>query len=316
MSTGLIASLPPALDSKSEQPPLFDGTTRLYTSYTCPFAQRVWITRNFKGLQDQIKLVGLNLQDRPAWYHENVYPANKVPALEHDGKIVGESLDLIKYLDQNFAGPKLFPDDEAKKQFGEELLAYTDTFFMTVFKSAKGDVTKEAAPAFDYLENALNRFDDGPFLLGQFSLADIAYIPFVERFQIFLTEVFKYDITAGRPKFAVWIEEMNKIDAYTSTKVVNPTDLVEYYKKRMTAALTTCFDIRDNVIPDSQMSRSVMPCDLTTPHLALHPQNSRLKNFTFHLTRPPNLNMMDRLGLKQIKKDDRSFHEGILMEKN
>lgn len=35
---------------------------------------------------------------------------------------------------------------------------------------------------------------------------DIAYIPFVERFQIFLSEVFKYDITAGRPKLANWIE--------------------------------------------------------------------------------------------------------------
>jgi glutathione S-transferase len=234
MSTS-VESLPPALDSKSEQPSLFDGSTRLYTSYTCPFAQRVWITRNYKGLQDQIKLVGLNLQDRPAWYKENVYPPNKVPALEHNGKIVGESIDVIKYVDQNFEGPKLFPDDEAKKQFGEELLSYTDTFTMTVFKSAKGDVTKEAGPVFDYLENALDKFSDGPFFLGQFSLVDIAYIPFVERFQIFLSEVFKYDVTAGRPKFAAWIEEVNKIEAYKSTKVVVPEELVEHYKKMLTA---------------------------------------------------------------------------------
>ncbi|KAM7253996.1 hypothetical protein ACFE04_031678 [Oxalis oulophora] len=99
---------------------------------------------------------------------------------------------------------------------------------MTVFESSKGDVAKEAlrffnlvvsdfnitllimilppGPAFNYLENARNRFDDGPFLLGQFSSVDIAYIPFVERFQIFLTDVFKYDITVGKPKFAAWIE--------------------------------------------------------------------------------------------------------------
>lgn len=36
--------------------------------------------------------------------------------------------------------------------------------------------------------------------------ADIAYIPFVERFQIFLLEAFQYDIIAGRPKLAAWIE--------------------------------------------------------------------------------------------------------------
>ncbi|KAJ8899699.1 hypothetical protein K2173_019397 [Erythroxylum novogranatense] len=225
-------NLPPPLDATAEQPPLFDGTSKLYTSYTCPYAQRVWITRNFKGLQDRIKLVPLNLQNRPAWYGEKVYPTNKVPALEHDGKIIGESLDLIKYLDSNFEGPSLLPDDPGKKQFADELLSYTDTFNGTVFKSFKGDAPKEAGPVFDHLEDALHKFDDGPFFLGQFSLVDIAYITFIEKFQIYLSEVFKYDITAGRPKLANWIEELNKIEAYKQTKKVDPKQLVELYKKR------------------------------------------------------------------------------------
>ncbi|KAL9336591.1 hypothetical protein Peur_071079 [Populus x canadensis] len=194
--------LPPSLDATAEQPPLFDGTTKLYTCYTCPFAHRVWITRNFKGLQDEIKLVPLILQNRPAWYSEKVYPPNK---------------------------------DPAKKEFAEELFSYTDTFNRTVFTSFKGDPAKEAGPAFDHLENALHKFGDGPFFLGQeFSLVDIAYIPFVERFCIFLSEVFKYDITAGRPKLAAWIEELNKIEAYKQTKT-DPKEMVEVYKKRFMA---------------------------------------------------------------------------------
>ncbi|GKV05715.1 hypothetical protein SLEP1_g17691 [Rubroshorea leprosula] len=223
----------PPLDATGVQPPLFDGTTRLYTCYTCPYCQRVWITRNYKGLQEKIKLVPLNLQNRPAWY-KDVYPSNKVPSLEHNGKIIGESLDLIKYVDSNFEGPSLFPDDPEKKKFGEELFSYIDTFVRTVFSSFKGDPAKETGPVFDYLENALHKFDDGPFFLGQFSLVDIAYITFVERFQIFLSEVFKIDITAGRPKLAVWIEELNKIDAYTQTKI-DPKELVENYKNRFLA---------------------------------------------------------------------------------
>ncbi|KAI5560908.1 hypothetical protein POPTR_016G083500v4 [Populus trichocarpa] len=227
--------LPPSLDATAEQPPLFDGTTKLYTCYTCPFAHRVWITRNFKGLQDEIKLVPLILQNRPAWYSEKVYPPNKVPSLEHNGKITGESLDLIKYLESNFQGPSLLPEDPAKKEFAEELFSYTDTFNRTVFTSFKGDPAKEAGPAFDHLENALHKFGDGPFFLGQeFSLVDIAYIPFVERFCIFLSEVFKYDITAGRPKLAAWIEELNKIEAYKQTKT-DPKEMVEVYKKRFMA---------------------------------------------------------------------------------
>ncbi|KAK7345622.1 hypothetical protein VNO77_16229 [Canavalia gladiata] len=228
---GVQAVLPTPLNSTSEPPPLFDGTTRLYVNYTCPYAQRVWITRNYKGLENDIKLVAIDLQDRPAWYKEKVYPENKVPSLEHNGKVLGESLDLIKYVDANFEGASLSPSDPAKKEFAEQLISHSDTFTRDLFVSLKGDAIQQASPAFEYLENALGKFDDGPFLLGQLSLVDIAYIPFVERFQIVFAEVFKHDITEGRPKLAIWIEELNKIDAYTQTRV-DTQETVDLFKKR------------------------------------------------------------------------------------
>ncbi|KFK24727.1 hypothetical protein AALP_AA8G016700 [Arabis alpina] len=221
------------LDATSDQPALFDGTTRLYISYTCPFAQRVWITRNLKGLQENIKLVPIDLGNRPAWFKEKVNPANKVPVLEHNDKIIGESLDLIKYVDSNFDGPSLYPEDPAKREFGEGLLKYVDTTFIKiVFGSFKGDPAKETASIFDHLENALQKYDDGPFFLGELSLVDIAYIPFIQRFQVFLEEVFKYDIIAGRPKLASWIEEMNKMVACTETKT-DSEYIINYFKKFM-----------------------------------------------------------------------------------
>ncbi|KAI4349226.1 hypothetical protein L6164_009843 [Bauhinia variegata] len=221
----------PPLTSTSEPPPLFDGTCRLYISYTCPFAQRVWITRNYKGLQDEIKLVPIDLQDRPAWYKEKVYPTNKVPSLEHNGKVLGESLDLIKYVDSNFQGPSLFPTDSAKKEFGEQLISDIGSFTTGVFSSVKAeDRVQKASASFDHLENALTKFDDGPFLLGQFSLVDVAYIPFLERFQIVFSEVFNNDITDGRPKLAAWFEELNKIDAYKQTKP-DPKHIVAHFKR-------------------------------------------------------------------------------------
>ncbi|TQE13219.1 hypothetical protein C1H46_001303 [Malus baccata] len=144
--------LPPPLDSTSSPPHLFDGTTRLYVNYTCPFAQRVWITRNYKGLQDKIKLVGIDLENRPAWYKEKVYPGNKVPSLEHNGKVIGESLDLIKYLESNFEGPSLVPnDDPERKKFGEELLSYVDTFVGSLYRSLKGDTVKAAGKTWKIL---------------------------------------------------------------------------------------------------------------------------------------------------------------------
>jgi len=35
---------------------------------------------------------------------------------------------------------------------------------------------------------------------------DIAYIPFVERFHIVFAEVFKHDVTEGRPRLATWLK--------------------------------------------------------------------------------------------------------------
>ncbi|CAN4117003.1 unnamed protein product [Withania somnifera] len=217
----------PSLNSTSQPPSLFDGTTRLYTNYQCPFAQRAWITRNVK-----IKLVPIDLQNRPDWYKEKVYPPNKVPSLEHNNKVIGESLALIKYIDSNFEGPSLLPDDPEKRKFAEELIAYSDTLVPEVYGSFKRDTQILAGAQFDYLEKALLKFEDGPFFLGQFSQVDKAYVPFIERFQIFLKEVFNYDITSGRPKLAKWIEEVNKVDGYKQSKVLDPNRLIEYYKSR------------------------------------------------------------------------------------
>ncbi|XP_031484797.1 protein IN2-1 homolog B-like [Nymphaea colorata] len=236
MASAFQTTLPPALDSTSEPPSIFDGTTRLYISYVCPYAQRVWIARNYKGLQDTIKLVPIDLQNRPAWYKEKVYPTNKVPALEHNNKVSGESLDLLKYIEAHFEGPEILPADSAKEVFAEELLAYTDACNKTVYASfsSTGDWKKDVDPVFDYLENALSRFDDGPFFLGRFSLVDIAYAPFIERFHLVFSNIKNYDITEGRPKLALWIEELNKIDAYKQTKQ-DPEELLHVLRTRFGA---------------------------------------------------------------------------------
>ncbi|VAI06967.1 unnamed protein product [Triticum turgidum subsp. durum] len=244
-------NLPPSLTSTSEPPPLFDGTTRLYVAYHCPYAQRAWIARNYKGLQDKIKIVGIDLADRPAWYKEKVYPQNKVPSLEHNNEVKGESLDLVKYIDSNFDGPALLPDDSAKKQFAEELLVYIDEFNKALYSSitSKGDVAEETVAALDKIEAALGKFSDGPFFLGQFSLVDIAYVPFIERFQIFFSGIKNYDITKDRPNIQKFIEEVNKIDAYTQTKL-DPQFLLEHTKKRL--------GLSEDVTKDDQETRELL----------------------------------------------------------
>ncbi|KAK3151264.1 hypothetical protein QOZ80_3AG0243740 [Eleusine coracana subsp. coracana] len=230
-------ALPPALGSTSAPPPVFDGATRLYICYFCPFAQRAWVTRNFKGLQDKIKLVAIDLQDKPAWYKEKVYPQGTVPSLEHNNEVKGESLDLIKYIDSNFDGPALLPEDAEKRQFADELIVFADAFTNALYSPliAHADMSDEAVAALDKLEAALTKFDDGPFFLGQFSLADIAFVTILERVQIYYYHVRNYEITKGRPNLQKFMEEMNKIEAYTQTKS-EPLSLLDIAKNHLKIA--------------------------------------------------------------------------------
>ncbi|XP_057854634.2 glutathione S-transferase L3 isoform X2 [Cryptomeria japonica] len=198
------------LNSQSNPPAIFDGTTRLYISTICPYAQRVWIARNFK-----------------------------VPALEHNNKVIGESLDLLQYLDDHFEGPKLFPEGPVKQKAASELLKYIDTLITIGFPVLSKDgfsvseIQQEFGPVLDHLEDSLGKFaDEGPFFLGQFGVVDIAYVPFIERFQTFFSSLRNFDITTSRPKLAKWVEEMDKIDAYAKTRLPPEINL-EAYKWRV-----------------------------------------------------------------------------------
>uniref|UniRef100_A0A0D9Z5L0 GST N-terminal domain-containing protein n=1 Tax=Oryza glumipatula TaxID=40148 RepID=A0A0D9Z5L0_9ORYZ len=104
-----------------------------------------------QGLQEKIKLVPTDTNDRPAWYKE-VYPKNTLPSLEHNNKIIGESLDLIKYIDINFAGPRLTPDVD---------IAYAPFIdgFQTLFAGIKNyDITEGRANIQIFIKE-LNKID-------------------------------------------------------------------------------------------------------------------------------------------------------------
>ncbi|XBI70940.1 hypothetical protein VPH35_065296 [Triticum aestivum] len=196
-----------------------------------------FVRRSVQGLQEEIKLVAINLEDKPAWYKEKVYPQGTVPSLEHDGKVTGESLDLIKYIDSNFHGPALLPQDPAKRQFADELIAYADAFTKALYSPLISQVamSDEAVAALDKIEAALSKFSDGPFFLGQFSLVDIAYVTILERVQIYYSHLRNYEIAKGRPNLERYTEEMNMIEAYKQTQNV-PLALLDAAKRHLKIA--------------------------------------------------------------------------------
>ncbi|XP_057872106.2 protein IN2-1 homolog B isoform X2 [Cryptomeria japonica] len=230
---------------------------RLYISRMCPYAQRVWIAKNYKELDDMC-VVEISLSDKPLWYKE-VYPSGKVPALEHNGKVTGESLDLLEYLDLNFGGPKIFPLEPEKKKIASDLMNHSDSFIKAGFSALS---MKDATPikieqnfgiALDQLETSIQNFSStSPFFLGEFGVVDIVYIPFIERLQLALSHFKNYDIAHGRPMLARWIEAMDGIDAYAKTKT-EPSTMIELYKRM----LASDYFVKIGIATEKDDSKSV-----------------------------------------------------------
>ncbi|CAI5486445.1 unnamed protein product, partial [Closterium sp. Naga37s-1] len=204
------------LSAGSPPPALFDGTTRLYHYKACPFAQRAVIAVNYKGL-DFIERVEISLRSKPEWYTEKVYPPGKVPAMEHAGKVVGESLDLLLLIDEWFGdkGPRIVPEDPALAAEASALVAACGDVMMAGYTALSqlyqtgGEAEVEAAMGshLDSLEASLGKHqENGPFFLGSFSYVDIAYLPFLERFNIAFEHFCHTDITKGRPNLQRWFE--------------------------------------------------------------------------------------------------------------
>lgn len=85
---------------------------RLYTYWRSSSAYRVRIALNLKGLEYEQIPVHLRRGEQHGEYRQ-VNPQGLVPALDHDGILLIQSLAIIDYLDRVFPRPPLLPDDPA-----------------------------------------------------------------------------------------------------------------------------------------------------------------------------------------------------------
>ncbi|VVC44971.1 Hypothetical protein CINCED_3A021872 [Cinara cedri] len=86
-------------------PPTVPDSIRFYSMRYCPYAQRIQLVLNAKGILHDT--VFINLSDKPEWYLD-IFPAGKVPAIIYDDKFLFESLYLADFLDEQYSQPRLW----------------------------------------------------------------------------------------------------------------------------------------------------------------------------------------------------------------
>jgi glutathione S-transferase len=154
----------------------------LYDAARCPYCARVRIALAEKEIEHE--LVQCNLDDRPAFLYELNPPEGRVPILEEDSFVLPESPVIAEYLEERFPDPPLLPADPAERALARLLVErfddFGDPYYDLYFKRPAGSVTRiEAA-----LASLDRRLEENPFLAGRvYSLADIAYVPWILRLE-------------------------------------------------------------------------------------------------------------------------------------
>eukprot|EP00058_Branchiostoma_floridae_P012248 XP_002597736.1 hypothetical protein BRAFLDRAFT_217360 [Branchiostoma floridae] len=97
--------------SAAPDPPA-PGVLRLISMRFCPYAHRTILALTAKGIE--YETVNVCTVNKPEWFF-SINPLAKVPTLQHDGKVVYESLVCNEYVDRVFPGRKLLPEEPLEK---------------------------------------------------------------------------------------------------------------------------------------------------------------------------------------------------------
>jgi glutathione S-transferase len=165
----------------------------LYWGSGSPFAWRVMLTLEVKGLAYQSRLLEFSKGDHQAAGFLKLNPRGKVPLLKDDDFILNESLAIMAYLDKKYPEPPLFgssPQEtgliwRAVMETEAYLLSAGDKVIRPVFFGKGLDETEKIQQAAQAVRQELQRIDrelsGSAWLVGkQISAADISLFPLVQ----------------------------------------------------------------------------------------------------------------------------------------
>lgn len=154
-----------------------------------------------------------------------ISPNARVPALEWDGIVIAESLSICEWAaEQN---PALWPKDAKARALARTAATMMHSGFAGLRTDAPMNIRRRTdagrmtlagladAERVDQLWNEWLARSGGPYLFGQWSIADAMYAPVITRFVTYAiprsagAETY-FQTMLAEPHFAAWIEGANR----------------------------------------------------------------------------------------------------------
>lgn len=190
---------------------------RLYQTQTSPYCHRVRIVLAEKGLDYQIVPIELSKGDHKTAQFLRLNPIGKVPVLSDEDFIVSESLVINEYLDEEYPYPELMPEAPQDRALVRLWTSFVDQKISNSFMEfVYAGIAEKNGEDFDqtrierarttllqFLEVIERQLKDKQYLVGSYSLADIAFAPWISRF-----DRFQIAIPDTLPQFKAWMKRL------------------------------------------------------------------------------------------------------------
>jgi len=161
-----------------------------------PFAWRVWLALEHKGIAYEFKLLSFDKGDTRSPAFLAVNPRGQVPAIVHEGYALWESTVILEYLEECFPQKPLLPADPKGRATVRRLVAEADNWLYkaqlelireTLFRGDRPLDAAALAKAQEKCVAELQRFDSmlggNQYFAGALSLADFTIYPIARMFR-------------------------------------------------------------------------------------------------------------------------------------
>ena len=209
----------------------------LYWGSGSPFAWRVMLTLEVKGLAYESKLLEFSKGDHKTDAYLKLNPRGKVPTLKDGSFVVYESLAIMSYLDCKYPAPPLFGTSAEETGLIWQTISECESYFTSAGDKVvrplffgkgleKEDEIQQAAQAIRAELKTLDaRLSTRNWLVGEtVSAADIAIFPLI---QLILRAASKdaakafnlqwLPLTSYYPNLARWAEHIEALPNYQRT---------------------------------------------------------------------------------------------------
>ena len=190
---------------------------RLYDYPDCPFCQKVRVVLAEKDLEYERVHVDLHKGEQKSPEFLKLNPYGKVPVLIDEDTVVYDSTIINEYLDEEYPNPMMMPEDSAGRARVRLLEDFADNSFtppagmiLAELRKPQGEQDTERVRKYQSeVTRVIGRLETvlagKEFLVGDFSLADVAFVP-----RVLALEQLRIELDPRLENVAAWIARLRE----------------------------------------------------------------------------------------------------------